>query len=373
MDNNPNIMQVRHDQLDALVAIHLESKQPMFLTGSPGSGKSAHLCSAVSKARVSWAEQWYADRNLEYGGFDIVELRMAERDAADVRGVPKTIEDVVDGESVGWITTWCRPKDYPALDCRPTLLFVDELMQAHQSVSVLIGRAFDQDNRQIGDYVLPDNVVVFGASNFHTDRAGANRMGTQTANRVFHYELVVDAKQWCDEYAISADIDRRIVGFIRTRPELVYQFDAKSSAPAFASLRMWENLSTMIKDISNDNIVMLNMLACGAVGMGVGTEFTGFVRAYGKLPKIADIIADPDKYDDPVEADMRYAVGGALAKYADDDTIEACWTYMLKLPAEYQVLFVKDVQANLKNSGFDITQHPMYVEIISIHKEMLTQ
>ena len=79
MDNNPNIMQVRHDQLDELVAIHLESKQPMFLTGSPGSGKSAHLCSAVSKARGSWAEQWYADRDMEYGGFDPIQIECQGR------------------------------------------------------------------------------------------------------------------------------------------------------------------------------------------------------------------------------------------------------------------------------------------------------
>jgi len=367
------IMLVRHDQLDELVTMHLECKQPMFLTGSPGSGKSAHLSSAVKSARVSWAEQWYADRGLEYAGFDIVELRMAERDSADVRGVPKTVEEIIDGESVGWITTWCRPKEYPALDCRPTLLFIDELLQAHPSVNVLIGRAFDQENRQIGDYVLPDNVVVFGASNFHTDRAGAGRMLTHTANRVFHYELVVDAKQWCDEYAVSADIDRRVVGFLRARPELVYQFDPKSTAPAFPTLRMWENLSTMIKSISSDNLVMLNMVTCGAVGIPVGTEFVGFVRAYDRLPKPSEIIANPDAYDDPVEADMRYAIGGALGKYADEDNIESIWTYMIKLPAEYQVLFVKDVQANMKNSGFDITQHSLYAEIISLHQEMLSQ
>lgn len=373
MDEQSKAMPIMHKDLDEVVLGHLESKQPLFILGSPGSGKTTHLRTACINARVSWAEKWYADRDLEYGGFDWVVLKMGEKDEADVRGVPKTVEEMLDGESLGWITKWCRPAEYPKQDCRPTVIAFDELLQARQSVSLLASPAFDQDSRKIGDYVLPDNVVVMGASNFHTDRAGAHRMATQTANRVFNYEMVIDPAQWCDDYAIKADIDRRIVSFIRTRPELVYQFDPKSASPSFPSLRMWENLSKILATISNDNHHMLKVYACGAVGMGAGTEFVGFVRAYDRLPSVADVIANPDKYDDPVEADLRYAMCGALGKYADDDNVEACWTYMIKMPEEYQVLWFQDVKANMKNSGFDITQHSVHGEIVTLLQDALNK
>ena len=353
MENQTHIMPIGHNQLDEIVAVHLASREPMFLWGSPGGGKSAHLESAVTKC-----------------GYVYNDMRMAEKDTADVRGVPKPVQVTV-GEFTEWVTQWARPSDLPSHDCPPTVINLDELQQAHQSVGVLAGRLVNE--RKIGDYTLNDNVVVFGASNLHTDRAGANRMLSHTANRFMHYELMIDAHQWTGDYAVSADIDPRVIGFIRFRPELVYKFDPKDASPAFPSLRMWEKLSNVLKHVENNNLVLLNAVSCGAVGMAVGSEFVGFCRGLDRLPDIQAIIADPDAHDDPVEPDLRYAVGSALARFSDEDNIENIWQYMGKLPAEYQVLFAKDVVANTSNSGFDLTQHSVYTEIINLHQDMLTQ
>tara|TARA_R110002020_G_scaffold160008_4_gene344332 strand:+ start:1906 stop:3018 length:1113 start_codon:yes stop_codon:yes gene_type:complete len=341
MENNKlTAVPVYHNNLAEIVKGHLATKIPMCIWSPPGCGKTDHMRQIAVEA-----------------GFAIIDWRLAQMDAADVRGIPYIGDD---GR-----THYAPPATLPVEGCGPTVLFLDEIMQAHGSVTAVAGQIIHE--RRLGDYVLPDNVVVFAASNRHFDRAAANRMAAHTANRFLHYELVVNSHDWC-EWAVANRVDERVVSFLRWRPELCYQYDPKSTSPAYPSLRSWTHLASIISAV-DENSDIVRTYALGAVGEGAGSEFIGFIKTLRRLPDIDEIIANPDDHDDPEESDLRHGITGAMARRADEDNVENIWKFMIKLPDDWQVLWAKDVMAL---GFFDITQHPVYAEVISLHREALT-
>ena len=294
---------------------------------------------------------------IESAGWAFIDWRLAQMDAVDVRGICYRGED---GR-----THYAPPASLPFSDCQPTVLFLDEISQAHPSVSGVAGQLINEG--ALGEYKLPDNVVIFAASNRHFDRASVNRMPSHTANRFMHYELVVRALEWCD-WAVDAGVDARVVSYIRFRPEQMYQFDPKATAPAFPSLRTWVKLSNMLDGVE-DSSELVNTFARASVGDATGGEFAGFVSALDRLPDIDALIADPDAHDVPSEPDLKWAITSALARRVDEDNVENIWQFMLKMPDEFQVLWAKYA---LVADDFDLTQHPVYSEIINLHKAILT-
>ena len=325
--------------LESAVQRHLVTQIPMCVWSPPGCGKTEHIKQIIESA-----------------GFIFLDWRLAQMDQCDVRGIPY----ILDGR-----TYYAPPADLPAIGCAPTVLFLDELMQAHPSVVAVAGQVINE--RRIGGYTLPDNVVVMAATNRPFDRAAANRMPGHTAGRFLHYELVVRPTDWCD-WAVANNVDDRVVAYLRFRPDQCYKYDPKASTPAYPSLRTWTRLATMIDGLGNDN-PMLSTYARAAIGDATGGEFAAFITALERLPDIDAIIADPDAHDDPVEPDLRFAVSAALARRCDEDNVENVWQYMLKLDDEYQCLWAKDVIAI---GDFDITQHEVFTEIVSLHQTILT-
>jgi hypothetical protein len=341
-DNNLTAVPMNHSHMPRMIQKHMETKVPMFIWSPPGCGKTA-IVEAI----------------CEQFGWRLIDLRLAQMDTVDVRGIPFIFEGR---------TYYAAPGALPPEDGSwgPCIIFLDEYMQARQDVAAVSGQLVNE--RRLGDYHLPDNVLIMAASNRAGDRAASGRMPTQIANRFLHYELVVRPTEWCD-WATANGIDDRVVAFIRFRPELVYQFDPKATAPAYPTLRTWEKVSTMIKGEASSDVEYIRRVTYAAVGEGAGAEFVGFVTALENLPDIDAIIADPDAHDDPERPDLRFAVAAALGRRADQGNVESIWSYLLKLPAEWQVLWSKDV---VSLGDFDLTQHPVYNEIISLHRDILT-
>jgi hypothetical protein len=80
----------------------------------------------------------------------------------------------------------------------------------------------------------------------------------------------------------------------------------------------------------------------GAAGEGFAAEFMGFLKIYQDLPDIKKLIADPDKAVVPSEPSMLFAICGALSARADKKNYANIIRYTDRLPAEFQVLLIKD-------------------------------
>ena len=207
--------------LKSLVA----ARQPAFIWGSPGVGKSSIIGQLARSLNVA-----------------LRDIRALLLDPVDLRGLPY----VADGRS-----KWATPEFLPVDGAG--ILFLDELNAAPGMVQAFYQLVLD---RRLGEYVLPSDWVIIAAGNRDADRAHTTRMPTPLRNRFVHLDFEVDAQEW-SEWAIGANIRPEVIAFIRFRPQLLSAFDR--DANAFPSPRSWEFVSRIL-DSSPDASLEHEML-----------------------------------------------------------------------------------------------------------------
>ena len=120
-------------------------RQPVFLWGPPGVGKS-RLVADVARRQ----------------GRKLYDLRAVLLDPVDLRGLPRISDE--------GITSWCVPEFLPhPQDTEEGILFLDELNAAPPLVQAACYQLIL--DRRVGQYRLPDGWAVVAAGNRESDRA----------------------------------------------------------------------------------------------------------------------------------------------------------------------------------------------------------
>ena len=193
---------------------------------------------------------------------------------------------------------------------------------------------------------------MVAAGNRATDRAIVNQMSTALKNRFAHLNYEVDNDDWCD-WALRSGIETSVLAFIRFRPTLLNEFEPRNEskeerdrvqrlkdAQAFATPRSWEFLSRVVSQAPSPDVEY--ELYSGIVGEGCAAEFMGYLKYYRSLPNLDALLMNPDKADVPAEPATLYALATGLASKATQDNMERVVKYALRMPAEFQVLLMKD-------------------------------
>lgn len=291
------------------------ARQPVFIWGGPGIGKSAVV------------RQLAADLDVP-----LQDVRALLLDPVDLRGLPFL---GADGRS-----KWATPEFLPQQGSG--ILFLDELNAAPAMVQA--GCYQLVLDRKLGEYTLPEGWAIVAAGNRDSDRAVTTRMPTPLRNRFVHLEFEVDLQEW-SEWAIEAGIRPEVIAFLRFRQELLSVFDR--DANAFPSPRSWEFVSRIL-DAQPDQSVEHDLFA-GAVGNGAAAEFSAFLRMFRELPNIDAILLNPLGEPVPENAAAQYAVASALARCASDTNFDRVCLYLERMPTEFRVLCVRD--ASLREPG----------------------
>jgi hypothetical protein len=295
----------------AALRVLIRARQPVFIWGPPGAGKSAMVQGVGDALKML-----------------LRDVRALLLDPVDLRGLPFL---GTDGRAK-WATPEFLPQDGEGI------LFLDELNAAPAMVQASCYQLVL--DRKLGEYTLPDGWAIVAAGNRDSDRAATTRMPTPLRNRFVHLEFEVDLQEWC-EWAIQAGIRPEVIAFLRFRPALLSVFD--KDATAFPSPRSWEFVSRILDSLgSPSNQAMEHELMAGAVGMGAATEFTGFLRMFRELPDVDSILLNPHQAPVPEEPSAQYAVASALARCAADTNFDRICTYLDRLPAEFRILCVRD-------------------------------
>lgn len=244
-----------------------KAKRPIFMWGPPGIGKS-ELVQTITD---------------ELGG-TMIDLRMAQCEPTDIRGIPFFNKD---NGKMDWAPPIDLPDEELASQYPIVVLFLDEMNSAPPAVQAAGYQLIL--NRRVGKYHLPDNVVIVAAGNRESDKGVTYRMPMPLANRFIHIEMRPDFSSWQD-WAVNNGIHTDVVSYLSFAKQDLYDFDSKSSSRAFATPRSWVFVSDLLKNeqtIDNDTLFTL---VAGAVGEGLATKFQAHRKVVGRLPEPTEIL-----------------------------------------------------------------------------------
>lgn len=316
-------MQVKISQAIPMLASYIRAKLVPMLVGSPGCGKS-QIIYQIAK-----------DYNLK-----VIDLRLAQCDPTDLAGFP-TVE--------GGKSDYVPMKHFPVEgDPVPAgysgwLLFLDELTSAPPAIQAAAYKLIL--DRQVGSHNLHKNVAIVAAGNLETDNAIVQPMSTALQSRLSHLELIVDPKEW-NEWAATNGIDHRITDYIKFKPGQLYTFSPDHTDKTYACPRTWEFANRVLQVTTDGAPERLPMLA-GTLSEGVAREFTTFCKIYADLPKVAQIVNNPDAVKVPQEPSILFALTGSLAHNATAENMDQLMKFINRLPVEFQVVTMREtIQRN---------------------------
>lgn len=256
---------------------------PVMIWGPPGVGKSQVIAQVATRH-----------------GVPIIDIRLSQLEPSDLRGIPFRA-----GEHVEWAVPSMLPDGGRH---GPTgLLFLDEITSAPPTVSAAAYQLIL--DRRLGAYEIPSGWAIFAAGNRQGDRGVTYTMPAPLANRFAHFEFEVNLDDWV-AWAYASGIDERIIGFLRFRPELLFEFDPAHNPVAFPSPRSWEFAHRALQKFADHPEVLLGTLqAC--VGPAAGIELHAFISNLDQMPDL-DAIVRGEEVPIPGEVDLQYAIASAL-------------------------------------------------------------
>lgn len=287
-----------------------KAKQPIFIWGSPGVGKSDSARQACDQL-----------------GIDIVDIRASQMDPVDLRGIPH----IDNGE-----TTWAKP------DFLPTdgngILFLDEMNSAAPSVQAALYQLIL--DRQLGNYVLPDGWICMGAGNKDTDRGVTNRMPTPLRNRFgMHMTVEVSLDDWVT-WAINNNVEPQLVSYLKYKPDNLYKFNPSSDDKAFATPRSWSFVDKWLKVTSSPDEALPYIM--GAVGEATAIDFKTHLDLHMKLPSLDKILKGEKVEFDQTDPAICYSLAASIGHRMDaKNAVHAVKFLQEELSPEYGVMGIK--------------------------------
>lgn len=256
---------------------------PVMLWGPPGIGKSQIIAQVAGRHTAP-----------------MIDIRLSQMEPTDLRGIPFRIENRVE---------WAVPSMLPDAERHGPygILFLDEITSAPPSVSAAAYQLIL--DRRLGDYEVPPGWAIFAASNRQGDRGVTYTMPAPLANRFSHFEVETNIDDWVS-WAYAHNIDEGLIGFLRFKPELLFDFNPAHNPVAFPSPRSWEFAHrTLQKFGDNPELLLPTLQAC--VGPAAGLELHAFIENLDNMPDL-DAITRGEPVPVPREVDLQYAVASAL-------------------------------------------------------------
>ena len=334
-------------QIDYLFA-HPEKAHripPLMIWGAPGVGKSSIVRRVAEKKNISF-----------------IDIRLAQREPVDIRGLPVPGED-----SVRWLVSSDWPRDRESRG----IIFFDELTAADRSLQVAAYELIL--DRRLGDlYQLPDGWYICGAGNRVEDNAVAVAMSSALANRFMHVELREDIDSWI-KWGIRNSIHPLVLGFIRFKPENLFRQENENLERGWPSPRSWERVSIVLESFDNQWNDIVAKMVYGLIGRATGGEFAEFFQNNLKFADVRAAMLKGGNIAIPEKPDECYAFCSAVTYYlwsAENAQEEAAlmdgfFRILTRLPKAFAGMTMLDAMSETqKHTALEavrlISGHPEY-------------
>jgi hypothetical protein len=268
--------------------IAMQKQRPIFLWGPPGIGKSDIVAQITNSLPNSF----------------LIDIRLSLWEPTDIKGIPYF-------DSNANKMVWGAPAELPdeamAAQYDHIVLFLDEMNSAAPAVQAAAYQLIL--NRRVGQYKLPDNVIIVAAGNREADKGVTYRMPAPLANRFIHIEMGVNFDDWFN-WAVDNKIHQDVVGYLQFAKQDLYDFDPKSSSRSFATPRSWSFVSELLDDELDEGTT--TDLVAGAVGEGLAVKFMAHRKVAANMPNPTDILNGKVKELQTKEISAKYSLTVSL-------------------------------------------------------------
>ena len=320
------------------------SGAPLKFFGGPGVGKS------------EMAEQYALEQAEKYkddGGYGLFELNCATANVPDVTGYlitrPETHTDI-DGQPINIINShYAYPYFFhdrftgkPAFMFKRGMLLLEEWGQA--TLDVKRSLATLVHNRRAGENHLPKDCDVLILSNRDEDRSGKTREFDFLINRWTELELVPSRDAWL-VWADAHDVDMITQAYAAHHEEAVFSSKVPDKQGPWLTPRSLvaggKKVQAALRMGIDMNDKFLRQNLAGAIGDGGAHDYIAFANIRDKLPKLADIVANPLTAYMPDELDQRMFISFFLASKAELSNFRSIVVYMKRMQANFAVAFIR--------------------------------
>lgn len=329
---------MKPSQVAAVLPKLLKTGRTPFIWGDPGIGKSDIMRSVAAGL-----------------GIELVDVRLSIYDPTDLKGFP-----VIKGTGKAQAMHFVPPAILPTKG--KGILFLDELPAAPPAVQAAAYQLIL--DKKLGEYVLPPGWTIVAAGN-HARNGGVHySLAPALANRFVHIEMQCSAEDW-DAWAANNDITDVTRAFLRFRPGLLHDMEARKTGMAFPSPRTW----AFADDITKQSLGAAEEfeLLKGTVSEGAATEYLAFVKTARDLPTASEIVISPDTAPVPKSPAAKHAVTVMLERKADNKNFKQCMTYVQRLDIEYQTAFVHGITKHKR----ELCAMKEYVDWCIANRQML--
>jgi hypothetical protein len=244
-----------------------KKKRPLFMWGPPGIGKSDIVGQITESLKNSY----------------LIDIRLSLWEPTDIKGIPYYSAN---DNCMMWAPPAELPTEEFAKQYDYIVLFLDEMNSAAPAVQAAAYQLIL--NRRVGQYKLPDNVLIVAAGNRESDKGVTYRMPAPLANRFVHLELAVDFDDWF-QWAVVNNIHPDVAGYLQFAKKDLYDFDPKSPSRSFATPRSWSFVSELIEDEDEDEVTTTDLVS-GAVGEGLAVKFMAHRKVAAQMPNPSDVL-----------------------------------------------------------------------------------
>lgn len=357
---------VKHDRLRELLRTYRLAKQPVFIQGKTGIGKSEVVmadardyASEVGRVFVEWRKLSEADRysmleNEEAKKVHLfVDIRTALLEPTDLLGIP--FKD--DKGFVSWKPTLLF-KVLSNPDASATIFF-DEFnlgsrMVQNASYQVVL-------DKSIGELCFGNDVFILAAGNRVEDKANVIDTPAPLNDRFAHLILnEPSVDEWINFNMASKTPNGKICAFLKFKPEFIHSFKPNLKEKAFSTPRSLQKLSVLIDGLDENkdkDMGLIRDLSGSKCGEVFAANFEAFLKTARKID-IDEILANPSKVGEfnNKALDMKYAVVSGVAYKVKDNfkkNIEPSLEVATYLEPEFGIFMIRMIRDLVGVSKFN--------------------
>ena len=307
------------------IAVSLFTKtniRAIGVEGPPGGGKTALGMSIADLLTETTGEK-----------YNTFQINLSQHEPTDVSGVPYVEKGRMRKALTDWWST--EPNN---------VIVLEEITKGPKLMQNAIGEAIHEGT--IGSYRLPANTYFYLSWNRKGDGAGDEKVLSHLVNRLVYFNYFPRSEDLLN-HAMSDGRNPVLIAFLNNFKHMI--FDEKgftnngtrynAEKPVFATPRSWEKVSQVLNIGLPLDLEIPSIAGC--VGEGPCRELVAYKETMKDMPDIDDCIARPTEAPLPTEPSVKYALALSLSFATTKENRENVIDYVLRLPKEFQVLWVK--------------------------------